>query len=319
MNYGSQGSVVIGVGGNSLIIAEDRQSIAHQYEAVENTVSNIVDADQQGWNVVLTHGNGPQVGFVLERSEIAAPEVITIPIDYAVADIQGAVGYMFSRAFDNEYCARGMDKSAVAVITRVIVDTTDTAFDNPSKPIGPFYDEAKAKKRAKKFGWSIKKDPDHGWRRVVASPKPLKIVELAQISNLIKKNHTVIACGGGGIPVSSGTNDQLEGVEVVIDKDFSSSLLASELDADVLLLSTDVPNVAINFGKPNQVWLEQLSIEKAQSLLDANQLNAGSMGPKVEAIMQFLKNGGKRGVITNPENIAAGLAGVAGTQFIANH
>jgi carbamate kinase len=318
MNSNGTGSVVIGVGGNSLITSADRQSIAHQYEAVEETVRNIVDAGEEGWNIVLTHGNGPQVGFVLERSEIAAPDVITIPIDYAVADIQGAVGYMFGRAFDNEYYVRSINKSSVAVITRVLVDPGDEAFRNPIKPIGPFFNEEMAKDRVRKFGWSVKEDPGKGWRRVVASPRPLEIVELNQILDLIDHEHTVIACGGGGIPVSRSRNGKLEGVEAVIDKDLTSSLLASNLKADVLLLATGVPKVAINFGRPDQQWLNYLSIEEAEKLQGEVQFDAGSMGPKVDAILKFLKNGGKRGIITDPKNIAGALTGDGGTQFYAS-
>ena len=315
MNSSYKGSVVIGVGGNSLITSADRQSIAHQYEAVEKTVRNIVDAHEEGWDIVLTHGNGPQVGFVLERSEIAAQDVITVPIDYAVADIQGAVGYMFGRAFDNEYDIRNIKKSAVAIITRVIVDPFDAAFRDPNKPIGPFFDEEKANERTHKFGWSVKEDPGKGWRRVVASPRPLEIVELDQILDLINRGYTVIACGGGGIPVSRSKNGELEGIEAVIDKDLTASLLASDLKADVLLLVTEAPKVAINFGMPDQQWLDFLSIKEAEKLQTESQFDPGSMGPKVDAILKFLQNGGRRGIITDSKNIAGALTGVGGTQF----
>ena len=316
MNLDMKTTVVIGIGGNSLITSEDRLSIADQYQAVEKTVSTIIDAEEKGWKVVLTHGMGPQVGFVLERSEIAASDVITVPIDYASADIQGAIGYMFSKAIDNEYHRRGIEKKAVAVITRVIVDQNDLAFDNPSKPIGPFFDQVKAREKTDKFGWSIINDAGRGWRRAVPSPKPLEIIELNQISDLIDSNNTVIACGGGGIPVSRDAEGHLMGVEAVIDKDFTSSLLASKLGAEVLLLSTGVQKVAINFGTPEQEWIDQLTIKQALQLLSQKQFDPGSMKPKVEAIIQFIKRGGKRGIITNSENISVALSGNAGTQFI---
>jgi carbamate kinase len=318
MNSNSKGKVVVGIGGNSLITGEDRQSINHQFAAVEDIVSNIVDADELGWNIIITHGNGPQVGFVLERSELAAPEVITIPIDYAVADIQGAVGYMFVRAFDNEYSHRNMDKNAVAIITRVLVDTNDKAFEDPSKPIGPFFGKAKAAEKVQNFSWNVKEDSGRGWRRVVACPEPLEIIELDQITDLIELDNTVIACGGGGIPVSRSGNGKLQGVEAVIDKDLASSLLASKLDADVLLLSTDVPKVAINYGTPKQKWLDSLTITEAEKLQKEDQFDAGSMGPKVEAMLWFLRNGGRHGVITNSENIAKSLDGRCGTQFFGS-
>ena len=314
---GRNGTIVIGVGGNSLIKSEDRQSIAHQYEAVEEIVRAVVDAGEQGWDIVLTHGNGPQVGFVLQRSELAAPEVITIPIDYAGADIQGAVGYMFGRAFDNEYQRRSMKRSAVAVITRVVVDEHDEAFNQPSKPIGPFFDEAGAKERAKQFGWHVKQDSGRGWRRVVPSPEPLEIVELDQLTRLIDSGFTVVACGGGGIPVSYDERGYMKGVEAVIDKDLSSSLLATRLDAHTLLLSTGVPKVAVNFGTPEERWIDSLSIEEAEQLQDAGHFDPGSMGPKVIAILRFLRNGGKRGIITDPPNISRALFGGEGTHFVA--
>jgi carbamate kinase len=311
------GSVVIGVGGNALITAKDRVSIAHQYEAVEDSVRSIVDAHENGWKIVLTHGSGPQVGNVLQRSDVAAAEVITVPIDYAGADIQGALGYMFSKALANEFNTRGIDSRAVAVVTMVVVDEADPAFDNPSKPIGPFFDEAGAKDRARRFGWIVKEDSGRGWRRFVPSPEPLEIVEADQISKLIDGGFTVVACGGGGIPVSIDAGGRMTGVEAVIDKDLASSLLATRLGADVLLLSTGVPQVAVDFGTADQRWLDTLTIAEARRLLDEQQFDPGSMGPKVEAMLRFLANGGKRGVITDPANIAAALAGAAGTRFVA--
>ncbi len=311
------GSVVIGVGGNALITAKDRVSIAHQYEAVEDSVRSIVDAHENGWKIVLTHGSGPQVGNVLQRSDVAAAEVITVPIDYAGADIQGALGYMFSKALANEFNTRGIDSRAVAVVTMVVVDEADPAFDNPTKPIGPFFDEAGAKDRAGRFGWVVREDSGRGWRRFVPSPEPLEIVEADQISKLIDGGFTVVACGGGGIPVSIDAGGRMTGVEAVIDKDLASSLLATRLGADVLLLSTGVPQVAVDFGTADQRWLDTLTIAEARRLLDEQQFDPGSMGPKVEAMLRFLANGGRRGVITDPANIAAALAGAAGTRFVA--
>jgi carbamate kinase len=312
-----QGTVVIGVGGNALITAKDRVSIAHQYEAVENSVRGIVDAHGNGWKIVLTHGSGPQIGNVLQRSDVAAAEVITVPIDYAGADIQGALGYMFSKALANEFSARGIDNKAVAVVTMVVVDAADPAFADPSKPIGPFFDEAGAKDRARRFGWVVKEDSGRGWRRFVPSPEPLEIVEAEQIAKLIQCGFTVVACGGGGIPVSIDADGRMKGIEAVVDKDLASSLLATRLGADVLLLSTGVPRVAVDFGTPDQRWLDTLTIAEAQRLLDEEQFDPGSMGPKVEAMLRFLENGGKRGVITDPANVGAALADTAGTQFVA--
>lgn len=310
------GSAVIGVGGNSLIRSADRRTIPDQYEAVEDTVRRVVDVQESGWKIVLTHGSGPQIGNVLQRSDVAAAEVITVPIDYAGADIQGAVGYMFCKALANEFTARGIHNQAVALVTMVVVDADDPAFHEPSKPIGPFFDEAGAKDRAKRFGWIVKEDSGRGWRRFVPSPEPLEIVEVAQISMLINCGFTVVACGGGGIPVGIGTDGRMTGIEAVVDKDLASSLLATRLGADVLLLSTGVPQVAVDFGTPNQRWLETVPAEKARRLQREGQFDPGSMGPKVEAMLRFLGNGGTRGVITDPDSIPAALDGEAGTQFI---
>ena len=312
---GAKGTVVIAVGGNSLIVSEDRQAIPDQYEAAVATVKHIVNMIESGWNVVITHGSGPQVGYILRRSELAIAEIAPVPMDYADADIQGAVGYMFQRALHNEFVKRHMDKRAVAVVTQVLVDGDDPAFANPTKPIGPQLDEATAKKRAADLGWDVKDDAGRGWRRVVPSPKPVEIIELEQIRLLAAEGFVVIACGGGGIPVLTNKKDYLVGVEAVIDKDLASALLAAKLGAERFIISTDVEQVALNWGTPAQSWLGDVSLAEAERLLFEDQFDAGSMGPKVEAMTEYLTHGGGVGVITNPENLDAALEGNAGTRF----
>ena len=311
----NKGTVVIAVGGNSLIVSEDRQAIPDQYEAAVATVKYIVNLIETGWNVVITHGSGPQVGYILRRSELAITEIAPVPMDYADADIQGAVGYMFQRALHNEFVKRHIDKRAVAVVTQVLVAGDDPAFANPTKPIGPQLDEVTAKKRAADLGWDVKDDAGRGWRRVVPSPKPVEIIELEQIRLLAGEGFVVIACGGGGIPVLTNEKDYLVGVEAVIDKDLASALLAANLGAERFIISTDVERVAFNWGTPAQSWLEDVSLAEAEQLLCDDQFDAGSMGPKVEAMTEYLRHDGGVGVITNLENLDAALSGSAGTRF----
>lgn len=299
-----------------MITSEDKQSIPDQFDAVTNTVRYIVDIIEEGWHVVLTHGSGPQVGNVLSRSEIAADEVITVPIDYADADVQGALGYMFERAFNNEFNQRGMDNKAVALITQVLVDENSPAFEKPTKPIGPYYDKQEAEKKVQDFGWTVREEPGDGWRRVVPSPEPLEILVLQQISTLIDAGYTVIACGGGGIPVSKDGDGTIHGVEAVIDKDLASSLLATELKADALLISTGVEKVAVNFGNPDQRWLDSMTLSQAREFEAQGHFDAGSMGPKVDAMTRFIANGGGQGLITSPDHISDAIKQRTGTHFI---
>ena len=231
-------TAVVADGGNSLILDPAHQSIPDQYRAAATTAQHIAEMVVGGWNVVVTHGSGPQVGFILRRSELAIAEVPPVPMDYAAADLQGAIGYMFQRALRNEFRRRGIERRAATVVTQVLVDPADPAFADPIKPIGSYMDEATAKARAKELGWIVREDAGRGWRRVVASPLPKGIVEIEEIDHLVKAGYVAIACGGGGIPVRQDAAGDLEGVEAVIDKDLASAMLARELDADLLLIST---------------------------------------------------------------------------------
>jgi carbamate kinase len=315
---GVQGrTAIVAVGGNSLIIDDRHQSIPDQYVAAAQSSRYVADMIEAGVTVVLTHGNGPQVGFILRRSGIAKNLVPEVPIDYATADTQGAIGYMFQRALNNEFKRRGLRRNVVAVVTQVLVDRHDPALANPTKPIGSYFDSASAQKLAAEFGWVVKEDAGRGWRRVVASPKPKRIVELDTIKSLISQGNIVIACGGGGIPVVENADGELIGLEAVIDKDFASALLAHDLDAELFVISTGVEKVAINFNEPNQQWLDRITLAQAKRLLADGQFPSGSMGPKVEAIVSFLEPGGNRhAIISNPPNLGRALAGLTGTHIV---
>lgn len=312
----NKGVAVVAVGGNSLIKNEGHKNVSDQYDAAAESMHHIADMIQQGWDVVVTHGNGPQVGFILRRSELARHELHEVPLDYCGADSQGAIGYMFQRSLHNEFLARGMSKVAVSVVTQTIVDRNDKAFQNPTKPIGSFMPEALAKEKAAKEGWTVVEDAGRGWRRVVASPIPQKIVEAGPIKSLIDAGFVVIGVGGGGIPVFEDGNGNLVGVEAVIDKDFGSSVLANLIHADLFIISTAVEKVAINFNKPEMRWLDQMTVAEARKYMAEGHFAKGSMLPKIQAVLNFLENGGKKALITNPENISRALAGETGTWIV---
>jgi carbamate kinase len=308
---------VVAVGGNSLIKDKAHQTIPDQYAAGAESMKHIAGMIAAGWDVVITHGNGPQVGFILRRAELALDELHPVPLDYCGADTQGAIGYMFQMALHNEFRRRGIHKTAATVVTQVLVDRDDPAFENPSKPIGSFMDEPTARQHRDQDRWSVVEDAGRGWRRVVASPIPKRIVEQAAIDSLIRAGFVVISTGGGGIPVVEDEKGELSGVEAVIDKDFAGSLLASSLKADLFLISTAVEKVALDYNKPSQRWLDRVSLAEARQYLAEGHFAKGSMGPKIEAIIKFLEQGGKQALITNPENIERALDGKTGTYLVA--
>ncbi len=311
-----KGLAVVAVGGNALIQDKHHQTIPDQYDAAVKTMKHIADMIIDGWDVVVTHGNGPQVGFILRRSELSAGELHEVPLDYCGADTQGSIGYMFQQALYNEFKERGIEKLAATVITQTIVDSNDPAFQNPTKPIGSFMDEELAMEKKAKEGWVVVEDAGRGWRRVVASPIPQKIVEANAIRSLIDNNFVVVAVGGGGIPVMETENGDLTGVEAVIDKDFGSAILASMIDADLFLISTAVEKVALNFNTPEEKWLDQLTVAEAQEYIEAGHFAKGSMLPKIQAILKYMEKGGKKALITNPESISKALAGETGTWIL---
>lgn len=307
---------IVAVGGNSLIIDKQHEDVPSQVKAVEETCKHIADMVQRGWNVVITHGNGPQVGFILRRNELAYPEVHSTPLDVIGADTQGSIGYMISRALDNEFKKRGINRSVAAVVTQVLVDRNDPGFKNPTKGIGGFTTKEKAEIFAQE-GWVVKEDAGRGWRRMIASPVPLKIIELDAIKSLIDNGFIVVAVGGGGIPVIEDENGMLQGTYAVIDKDRASSLLASNLKADLFLISTAVEKVAINFNKPDQKWLDRMTLSEAKKLYQEGHFLSGSMGPKIEAIIAFLEaNPQGQALVTKPETIIDALDGKTGTWIV---
>ena len=310
---------VVAIGGNSLIKDKNHQTVEDQYQAAKETTFHIADMIEAGWDVAIGHGNGPQVGFILRRSEIAnkVEGMHEVPLDVCGADSQGAIGYSLQQTLQNELNKRGIKKSVATVVTQVAVDRNDKAFANPSKPIGGFMDEAEAKHREKDLGWNIVEDAGRGWRRVVASPIPVKVVELDAVEALIEAGIIAVTVGGGGIPVVENEDGSYEGVAAVIDKDFASSLLARLVKADLFLISTAVEKVAINFGKPDEKWLDKMTLAEAkQYLAEGIHFAKGSMAPKIQAIIWYLENGGKQALITNPENIGRALKGETGTWIV---
>jgi carbamate kinase len=306
---------VVAIGGNSLIQSDERREVRHQWDAVRQTCEHIAQLVRQGWRVVITHGNGPQVGFILRRAELAAHEVHTVPLDLIVADTQGAIGYMLQQALRNSLRTLGINQSVVTIVTQTVVRRDDPAFEQPDKPIGGFLSEAEAR-RFEAEGWRVVEDAGRGWRRVVASPQPLEIVELDAIREMLYNDYVVIACGGGGIPVVRNEKGELRGVYAVIDKDRASSLLASGLGADLFAISTGVPRVALHYNTPAQRFLERVTLREARQYMAEGHFAAGSMRPKVEAIIHFLERGGPSAVISDPPNLAAALRGEAGTWFV---
>ena len=307
---------VVAVGGNALITNKNNKTVLDQFDAAKETMGHISSMIEQGWNVVLTHGNGPQVGFILRRSELSLHELHPVPLDYCVADTQGAIGYMFQKSLTNHFKEKRMDKHAVTVVTQVEVSRDGPALENPTKPIGSFLDEETAKQRMAD-GKVFVEDAGRGWRQVVPSPKPLRIVEIESIKQLVESGFVVIAAGGGGIPViEKESNKKLKGIEAVIDKDFASSLLANNLNADLLLISTAVEKVAINFNKPDEKWLDKMTVAEAKQYIEEGHFAPGSMLPKVKACIQFIKNGGSQALITDPPNIPRALAGETGTWIV---
>jgi carbamate kinase len=309
---------VIAIGGNSLIKDEKRVSVESQYEAARETSEHIADLIENGWEVAIGHGNGPQVGFILRRSEIAAKEGMhEVPLDVCGADSQGAIGYALQQNLQNILYQRGIRKKVVTVITQTLVDRDDPAFKSPTKPIGGFMTKEEAERREFEQGWTVVEDAGRGWRRVVASPLPKEIVELETVQTLLDKGIVTITVGGGGIPVIDPGDGNYRGIAAVIDKDYASSLLAQALKAELFIISTAVEKVAINFGKPDQKWLDRMTLAEAkQYLAEGKHFAKGSMAPKIQAIIWYLENGGKQALITSPENIGRALNGETGTWIV---
>ncbi len=307
--------VVIAIGGNSLITDPAHQSLEDQYLAAAETDHHIAELVEQGLDVTITHGNGPQVGFNLRRSELSRHELHEVPLDVCGADTQGAIAYLLQQNLVNDLRARGIDRGVASVVTQVEVDPHDPAFDHPTKPIGSFMGEAEAARRREE-GWDVFEDANRGWRRVVPSPQPRRIVEIDAIRHLIAGGFVVIGVGGGGIPVVPDEEGNLRGIAAVIDKDLAGALLAREIGADLFLISTAVEKVALGFGTPDEEWVDHLSLADAKRYLaQGTHFAAGSMAPKIQAVIEFLEAGGIEAIITEPRCLQAALEGRTGTRI----
>ena len=310
-------SAVVAIGGNSLIKDKQHQTVRDQYVAAGETCWHVASMIKDGWDVAIGHGNGPQVGFILRRSELAAHELHEVPLDVCGADSQGAIGYALAQNLENDFRRLEIDRHAVAVVTQVEVSADDPAFRAPSKPIGSFMDEETALRRRDQDGWAVREDAGRGWRRVVPSPEPIRIVEVDAIRSLLESRFVVISVGGGGIPVVADANGELSGIAAVIDKDHACSLLATNIEAELFLVTTAVEKVALDFGQPTQRWIDRMTLAEAKEYLaEGTHFLPGSMAPKIEAVVDFLERGGDTAIITDPENVERALAGETGTHIV---
>ncbi len=308
----------IAIGGNSLVKSKEHQTVEDQHQAIRETVQHVIDLISQGYQVLISHGNGPQVGFIMRRSEVArqATGLHLVPLVNVVADTQGSIGYQIQQAVNNELATQGIAGQCVTIVTQVVVDKDDPAFGAPAKPVGEFFQEDQLEDiRSEYPDWSLIEDAGRGYRRVVPSPAPCEIVERPVIESLLEAGYHVIAAGGGGIPVVRNGKD-LEGVDAVIDKDLASSLLAGQLHADLLIISTAVKQVALNFGKPDEQLIGTMTMSEAEDYIEQNHFAPGSMLPKIQAALKFLKAGGKEVIITSPEFIKEAVLHGAGTHII---
>ncbi|HRW58445.1 MAG TPA: carbamate kinase [Chlamydiales bacterium] len=308
--------ILIALGGNALLQSGEKGTAEEQIQHVEDTCEQLLRLIKEGHVIALTHGNGPQVGSILLKNEMTKDTLPPMPLDICGSESQGFIGYMLQRVFHNHMKKDGIDHPALTIVTQTLVDSNDPAFQNPTKPIGPFYtkEEAEVLKQEKK--WTMVEQIGKGFRRVVPSPLPIDIVEGEIIKELFQERRLVISCGGGGIPVVKDAKGNLIGIEAVIDKDRTAACLAKIIDADVLMILTDVEKVALNFGKPDQQNLDKLTVEEAKRYLKEGQFAKGSMGPKVEAAMSFIENGGKRAIITSLDKAFDAVEGKTGTSII---
>jgi len=313
MEIQGQMKVLVALGGNAILQRKETGTSEQQFANIRHTSLQLVDLFLHGALLTITHGNGPQVGDILLRNDLAKNILPPMPLDVCGAESQGMIGYMLQQSLDNELRKAGLDIPMVTILTQTIVDKNDSAFSAPTKPIGPFYSEAEATNLADEKGWKIVNDSNKGYRRVVASPKPSSIVELKVIRKMFEEGFMIIHSGGGGIPVVRNDDGSLMGVEAVIDKDLTSSLIASLLGVDVLLILTDVEKLALNYGKTEEQKLDSLGIEDARKYLTEGQFPAGSMGPKVQASINFVEAGGKKAIIASLEQARQALDGKAGT------
>jgi len=308
--------IVIAIGGNSLIKDHEHMGVLDQYRAAGETSRYIVPIVKQGYRVLITHGNGPQVGFILLRSELARDVIHQVPLANCVADTQGSIGMQIAQTLQNEFLHQDLERQVVALVTQVVVDEQDPSFTKPSKPIGPFMSEEEARQREKENAWVVGEDAGRGWRRLVPSPTPLEIIELPAIRTLLDNGTLVIAAGGGGIPVVYRSDGALRPRPAVIDKDATSCLLSCELGASIFIISTDVDKVSLNFGTQEQLEIDRMNVKECRHHLAAGHFAAGSMQPKIESAIAFLEQGGEEVIITQPQNLQADPRKICGTHIV---
>jgi carbamate kinase len=309
-------TIVVAIGGNALVKDAQHMSVPDQYAAAVETARHIADLLERRYSIVITHGNGPQVGFILLRSEHSRGILHQVPLDSIVADTQGALGYQIQQALENEFRRRGLKTSVATIVTQTLVDRHDPAFAKPSKPIGQFYTREEAEDRMRVEKWAMFEDAGRGWRRVVASPKPVRIIESEVVKHLVKDGYVVIAAGGGGIPVVADEQGNLSGAAAVIDKDLASAVLAEAISADLLVITTAVDKVCLNYGKPNEQALDSMTAAEVRRYIAENHFQPGSMLPKIQACLQFIESGGREALITCTAALSAALAGKTGTRIV---
>ena len=309
-------AVIIAIGGNALIKSGEEGTIYQQFANARETCSNLMQLVKTGYEIVLTHGNGPQVGFALRRHERSRDVIPPYPLGVCVAETVGSMGYMLQQTMQNTVKKFGLKQDPVTVITQVVVDNNDPSFTTPTKPIGQFFTKEEIDTKVKSDNWNVVEDSGRGWRRVVPSPRPIRIVEKDTIGHLLEKGKIVIACGGGGLPVIQFENGTLDGVEAVIDKDYASSRLAQQLGLEEFIILTNVDKVSLNYRKPDEKQLDSLTLEEARQYMEEGQFPPGSMGPKIEAAIEFLENGGKKVIITSHDRLMESVSGETGTRIV---
>jgi carbamate kinase len=310
-------TAIIAIGGNALIKKGQVGTIYEQFANARETCAKLLKVVEMGYDIIITHGNGPQVGDAIRRHENSRKIIPPYPLGVCVAETVGSMGYMLQQTMQNTVKkSKVVRKDVVTIITQVVVDDDDPSFKNPTKPIGQFFSKEDIDEMVKAEKWAVVEDSGRGWRRVVPSPKPLRIVEKDTIGDMLHKGKIVIACGGGGLPVIQMENGLLDGVEAVVDKDYASSKLAQQLDLDELIILTGVDKVSVNFGQPDQVDLDILTVAEAKRHLKAGQFPPGSMGPKIEAAIEFIENGGRKALIASHENLVEAMKGEAGTRIV---
>ncbi len=314
--YQSRPIVMVALGGHAFIGHDEKGTISEQERNAARICEHLMIFVERNYNLVITHGNGPQVGNRLLATERSREEIPPMPLDVLVAETEGSLGYVMQQALLNHMRRRSIKRYVVTMVTQVLVHKNDPAFQHPTKPVGPFLSKNEAESRREQLGWEIVEDSGRGWRRVVASPKPIKVIQHKMIREAALQGHIVVAAGGGGIPVHKLENDDYEGIESVLDKDLTSSVLASQIGAELLIILTAVPKVYLNYGKPDKIALGAVTMEEIEDHIARGHFPPGSMGPKIQAIHEFLQAGGKRGLITDPEHLVAALDGKAGTHFV---